>query len=241
MVVVISQPMLFPWVGMLEQVVASDVFIHYPDVQYSKGSLVNRVQLKTARGPRWLAVPPRDLHLGQRIDQVAIDESRDWRAAHKELIAQALAGAPFLDDALALADQAYRERTPEMGSLATASMMALCGYYGLGNGRRFLDSRDLGVGGSGSQRVLDLVRAVGGDTYVTGHGARNYLDHAAFEAAGVEVRYMDYRKLPYPQRHGEFTPFVSGLDLVANTGPTGIQYLQPVTLYWKDFLSHERD
>ena len=50
--VVISQPMLFPWVGMFEQVALADVFVHYDDVQFSKGSFTNRVQLKTARRVR---------------------------------------------------------------------------------------------------------------------------------------------------------------------------------------------
>ena len=47
-VVVISQPMLFPWVGMFEQIRLADVYVHYTDVQFSKGSFVNRVQIKTA-------------------------------------------------------------------------------------------------------------------------------------------------------------------------------------------------
>ena len=34
--VVISQPMLFPWVGMLEQVRLADSYVHYSDVQFSK-------------------------------------------------------------------------------------------------------------------------------------------------------------------------------------------------------------
>ena len=47
--VVISQPMFFPWVGMFEQIALADVYVHYDDVQFSKGSFTNRVQLKTAR------------------------------------------------------------------------------------------------------------------------------------------------------------------------------------------------
>ncbi len=60
-VVVISQPMLFPWAGMFEQIRLADVYVHYPDVQFSKGSFTNRVQVKTAGGSRWLTLPLRDL------------------------------------------------------------------------------------------------------------------------------------------------------------------------------------
>ena len=33
MKVVISQPMLFPWVGMLEQIMLADVFVHYTAIE----------------------------------------------------------------------------------------------------------------------------------------------------------------------------------------------------------------
>ena len=35
-----------PWSGLFNQIAMSDLFIHYDDVQFSKGSFVNRVQLK---------------------------------------------------------------------------------------------------------------------------------------------------------------------------------------------------
>lgn len=234
--VVISQSMLFPWVGLLEQVRLADVFVHYDDVQFSKGSFVNRVQLKLAQGPRWLSVPLPGLRLGQRIDQVALPPAPDWVPRHLDLIERALDGAPFLADALALARDVYAADDRHLGPLARRSLLVLSDYFGLQAGRRFVDVTALAVGGSGSQRVLDVVKAVGGTTYVTGHGAANYLDHEAFERAGVAVEYMRYARVPYPQLHGAFTPYVSGLDLVANCGRVGARYIQSPSVPWREFL-----
>ena len=236
MIVVISQPMLFPWVGLLEQMRAADAYVRYPDVQFSKGSFVNRVQIKGARGPQWLTVPLRDLHLGQRINEVAIDDRRDWRRDHLDALRRAYAGAPHADDMLDLAGSVYARRHDTIDTLATASEQALCRYFGIGAEAAFLRSETLGIGGTGSRRVLDIVRAVGGTTYLTGHGASRYLDHRGFEDAGVRVEYMDYAMAPYPQLHGAFTPYVSALDLVANLGTAGIDYIRPRTKHWKDFL-----
>ena len=36
MKVVITQSMLFPWVGMLEQIRLADILIHYDDVAFSE-------------------------------------------------------------------------------------------------------------------------------------------------------------------------------------------------------------
>src|SRR5690606_29856763 len=76
LVIVISQPMYFPWVGQLEQLRLADTFVFYDDVQFSKGSFSNRVQIKTEAGMRWMTVPLKDLHLGQLINGVALDQSR---------------------------------------------------------------------------------------------------------------------------------------------------------------------
>jgi len=77
---------------------------------------------------------------------------------------------------------------------------------------------------------------VGGTIYVTSHGARNYLDHEAFEQAGVKVHYMRYECNPYPQRWGEFTPYVTGLDLVASLGRDGSSRISSHCVPWRDFL-----
>jgi len=239
MIVVISQPMLFPWIGMLEQVQAAAVFVHYPDVQFSKGSFVNRVQIKTKGGVRWLTIPLHGLRLGQCINEVRINDSQNWRQHHLALLSEAYAAAPYRDQMMHLVESVYNEQHETIGSLSQASLMALCRYYGLDLNRNFKNSATLGIGGSGSNRVLEIVTALGGSIYLTGHGASHYLDHEKFDEMGVRVEYMNYANIPYPQLHGEFTPFVSALDLVANSGPGGIRCVCSGSTYWKDFISDE--
>lgn len=239
--VVISQPMYFPWVGMLEQIRLADTFVFYDDVQFSKGSFTNRVQLKSAQGVRWMTIPLRGLRLGQRIDEVEVDDRTDWRDRHHDLLRQACPGAPFLDDALALLDGVLNLRTSSLCELARASMLASAEYFGLTQSRTFLDASGLGLGGAKSSRVLDICARLGAARYVTGHGASRYLDHALFEAEGIAVDYMDYRLLPYPQRHGAFTPYVSALDLVANRGREGARQVCSGTVGWRGMLSRRQE
>jgi len=224
--------MFFPWVGLFEQVRLADVYVHYVDVQFSKGSFVNRVQIKVPDGFRWLTVPLKSLTLGMRIEEV---EARDdgWRRSHLDFLAQAFRGAPHARDALELVERVYQSESRLVADIAIKSMEGVIDYFGLAAGKRILRSPDLGLPGSGSDRVLDIVKALGGDVYVTGHGARNYLAHEDFERAGIRVEYMDYRKTPYPQLHGAFNPHVSILDLIANAGRAGVEYIQSGTVNWK--------
>ena len=233
--VVISQSMYFPWVGMLEQIRLADVFVFYDDVQFSKGSFTNRVQVKLPSGVRtWMTVPLLNHQLGQRIDEVRIKDSGIWAAKHLSVLEQSFRGAPFAQEALDLAAKTLSNPGGTIAELSRASMLALAEYYGLDQDTEFVNSTDLNVAGKGSQRVLDIVQAIGGNTYVTGHGAWQYLDHDLFEKAGLEVAYMDYQCRAYPQSHGDFTPYVSALDLIANMGPRGIELISSSAVYWKD-------
>jgi hypothetical protein len=226
--------MYFPWVGLLEQIRLCDVFVHYDDVQFARGFL-NRVQIKTDTGTRWITVPLKSLHRGQLINDTAIDNTKDWRNLHYELLKQSYRRAPFIKDMLYLVESVFSKEYPFLHQLTRQSMISLANYFGLTQNKTFIDATELQITGSGSQRLHDICTKVGATAYITGHGAMNYLNHEIFETSNIAVKYMNYRKMPYPQLHGEFTPYVSALDLVANCGKAGIQVICSEAIYWKEF------
>lgn len=239
--IVISQPMYFPWVGQFEQMRLSDIFVFYDDVQFSKGSFSNRVQLKTESGRRWMTVPLKDLHLGQRIGEAKPDDRKNWQQNHIEAFRRAYTSAPYLKDALDLMDAAFSSAAANLSELSIASTMVLVRYFALDQETDFARSSELGVLGSSTQRVIDICQDQGADSYLTGHGARDYLDCEAFEARGLTVSFIEYGCKPYAQLHGSFTPYVSALDLVANCGPQAREWIlgRPVT--WRTFMSQREN
>lgn len=237
--IVLSQPMFFPWIGMFEQIRLADIYVDYSDVQFSKGSFVNRVQIKTSNGIKWLTVPLQGPSLGQTIHNVLINDQKDWRNQHKELLKQSYVKAPYYKEMIALVEQVYATKYQTINEISQASLAVICEYFDLDKSRQFLRAKDLDVLGSSSQRVFDIVQKLEGTNYITGLGALKYLDHNLFDAAGIKVSYMSYNKKPYPQLHGEFTPFVSVLDLIANMGIEGKPYISSEAIYWKDFIALE--
>ncbi len=234
--VVISQPMLFPWVGLFEQIRLADFFVFYDDVQFSKGSFTNRVQLKNMDGHSWMTIPIVNLHLGDKILDLNVNNSKDWRKQHREQLANLYSKAPYVGDVLAIVDKVYEEQTHSISKLACASIKAICEYYDLYSNKNYYLSSEMNISGKSSERVLKIVQYFSGDIYVTGHGARKYLDHTLFERNKVRVEYLDYQMKKYPQLYGEFTPFVSILDLIANCGKSGKSIIDSKTIYWKEFI-----
>jgi hypothetical protein len=234
--IVISQPMLFPWVGLFEQVRLADLYVHYDDVQFSKGSFVNRVQIKTVAGSKWLTVPLDGIKLGQEIREVRLNDRQNWRESHINLLKQVYTKAPHKQDMLDLVSFVYSQPATTICDLSINSIIAVCKYFKIAKPDEFLYSSKLGLIGKSSERVLDLVKHLNGNTYITGHGAKNYLDHFLFEDSNINVEYMNYQKNTYPQLYGEFTPYVSTLDLIANVGTVGKEFINSKTIYWKEAI-----
>lgn len=237
---VISQPMYFPWRGLFEQIQLADIYVDYNDVQFSRGGFLNRVQIKTAQGPRWLTIPLQDLRLGQAIRDVRVDERKNWRRQHLDQLKGAYARAPHAADMIRLVESVFDHDCTRLGELTYRSMQAVLDYFpALRESRTFLDVASLDVPGSSTRRVLDICKHLGARGYLTGHGARHYLEHPLFDAEGVDVRYIDYTLLPYPQLHGEFTPNVSVLDLIAHCGQAGIEWFEGATVGWREFMQRQ--
>ena len=231
--VVISQPMYFPWVGMLEQIRLADGFVHLDDAQFSKGGFFNRVQLKTAEGTPWFTVPLTENKLGQLLNEMRMAE-HDWRRKQLATLKQTYAAAPHVEEMLGLVESVFKNEYESLAALSAASVEMLADFFEI-TPKEIQWSSAMGVEGTGSARVLAVCEALGAERYVTGHGAREYLNHESFEEAGIRVEYLDYKKREYPQLHGAFTPFVSALDLAANCGRSGREVIDSDTVYWKDF------
>lgn len=234
--IVISQSMYFPWVGLLEQMRLADTFVHYDTVAFDRG-FYNRVQVKTEQGPRWITVPLSNHRRGQPIDEISIDNAQNWQKQHIGILRQAYRDAPFRDEMLDLVDSVIGCPAETLGEVSRASMLALADYFDLRSSRDFADARMLNFEGERSQRLRDMVLALHGTKYITGHGARNYLDHALFEKSGIAVEYMHYEFIPYPQLHGPFTPYVTSLDLIANCGKRGSAVILSTAVDWRQFAN----
>ena len=234
-VVVVSQPMFLPWIGLFDQMRLADVFVHYDDVLLPQGRGFNsRVQLATPEGTRWLTAPIDRAASGKAINQTRLQADDDWRRKHLEGLRHAYARTPNFEAMFDLAGEVYATPTT---NLAEFNMTALeCVADRIGLRPNWACSSALDIPGSGTQRLVDLSAHFNADTYLTGHGAANYMDHDAFEARGIDVAYMNYGARPWPQIMPEFTPYVTIFDLLASVPfDEAAGHMTSAMTPWRDF------
>ena len=219
--VAIHQPNYFPWLGYFHKIAVSHVFVLLDDVQFPKGSFTNRVQIGPRAGPRWLTEPA-CVRLGMTIQEVGL--VKGWQERHRRILHEAYRDSAhfnatwkWVDDALGAAD----------GNCATvngALLRAACDYLSI-NTRIELASLAK-VGAVGTERLIALVRHLGGTAYLSGKGGAKYQDDAAFATAGIELRYSSFKPQPYPQWEPDgFNPGLSILDALFHVGRDRTRWL----------------
>jgi len=233
--VVVSQPMFLPWIGIFEQIRAADIFVHYDDVQFPQGrSFSSRVQVKAEGGSRWLSVPvKRDGK--QLIRDVKIDTSKNWKESHLGVLRQCYRKAPFGEMALELVESIYALDSDSLSDFCISGIERVAAFLRLEC--EFTRSSLYKITTSSSRKLLDIVLAEKGNIYITGHGAKNYLEHELFESHGIDVEYMQYVLSEYPQLNGEFTPYVSVIDVIANLGELASEFVIAESMNWKEFTN----
>jgi hypothetical protein len=224
-IVSIHQPQYLPWLPYLSKVAESDLFIILDSVDFQKNGLQNRNQIKTAQGAQWLTVPVHQ-RLGQKINEVEIDNRANWRRKHWQSIQQNYGkAAAFPGYATALQDTFDREWSSlcELNIHLVGLMMTWAGIT-----TRTVRSSQMMGGGSASTLVLNLCLESRATHYLSGTGAQSYLDEQAFRDAGVEIVYRP-AALPtsYPQMHRDagFIDNLSALDILLNCGSGWRAYL----------------
>jgi len=215
-VCVISQPRFFPGLHYLHRMMVADVFVIFDTVQFSPRHEENRAKLKTPQGPQWLTVPMRKLGREQLILDTRIANSQPWQRKAIKTLNNLYSRAPY-----------YKAYAPEIISIIEAPHETLTeldraswepALQLLGITCKFIASSELPVSGKGPRLLLDICKYLGSDVYLSGAFGRDYLDVAEFTAEGVAVRFHEYSCPVYPQRFGDFVPFLSYLDMLFNVG-----------------------
>ena len=228
MKVVILQPSYIPWRGYFDQIFRADLFIFYDDVQYDKRGWRNRNQIKTPRGKQWLTIPVHSRGAQTEnipIDQIQIVWENPWSDNHLKAIQHSYSKAPYFNHYLPLLEKFYGRRDEFLADFTIDFTIALA--HELGNTHTsFRRSSDIaGIDGQKTDRLIQILKAVGATHYISGPSARDYVEKEKFGLAGLTLEYMEYNYPEYLQLYPPFDPYVSILDLLFMTGPEALNYI----------------
>lgn len=224
--VVILQSNYIPWKGYFDLMYDADEFILFDDMQYTRRDWRNRNQVKTQKGSEWLSIPVEVKgKFFQRIDETLVADPA-WASSHWQKVRSLYRTTPHFRT-YAEAIEALYQSAGAMQRLSDINRVFLDGIGRLlGLTTRLVWSTDYPQTDGRTERLVQLCRAAGGQRYISGPAARDYIQSEFFEQAGVELIFKDYSGYPeYPQQFPPFTHGVTILDLLFNVGTDAPWYI----------------
>lgn len=221
----IHQPGYLPWLGYFEKIAAGDVHVFLDTVQFEKNSFDNRNRIRTHTGSLWLTVPvvTRGKFGENTLREAELDTKQPWRKKHWKTLSLNYAKAPFFSKYAAFFEETYNTEWTRLLDLNLHLTRYVLSELGLN--REFIMASDLNVEGRKSELVLNICKATGATTYVSGALGKDYLELESFQENGIRVVFQDYAHPQYTQMFPGFVSHLSIVDLLFNHGPESLNIL----------------
>lgn len=237
-VIAAHQPNFLPYLGFFDKMRAVNelgdepgVFVIRDDCQFVRKDFQNRNRIRTFQDWMWLQVPVENqiAPIGEIkiIHNGKINGRENWTKFHKRMIWNNYKRTPFFDKFYPALDMIYSEPVDNLRDFNFRIIEYLAECFGIET--EIVFASDLGVSGkTASETLAEIARAMETDTYLSGPGAKEYLDISLF-GNDVKVVFQDYTHPMYPQRFPGFQPCMSAIDALFNVGhlPKSGEIIQP--------------
>lgn len=227
MIVSIHQPETFPWLGFFHKIYLADTFVFLDTVQFKKNNFQNRNKIKIGEKDSWLTIPIQDHSLSTHIKDIKINwNDHKFAKKHLSTIEQNYSKSPYFKDIFPFLKDLY-EKKPEFLTDFNISFITFI-LDKLGIKTKVLKSSSLnlsGIASGGTEVTLQICKVLGAKTYLSGSGAKVYLDQELFKKNDIEVYFQDFKHPEYKQQGGNFIPYLSILDLYFNHGPRSLDII----------------
>ena len=223
----IMQPYFFPYIGYFTLVARTDRWVVFDVVQYNARSWMNRNRiLHPTTGWQYVNVPVEHAPKGTPIREIRV---KDKAAALARLTGQLehyRRRAPHVTAVLELVREAFdRAATDQLVDLNISTLSATCRYLGIPFESSLCSEMNLQLDGveHAGQWALKISQQLGADTYLNPPGGRAIFKPEEWDAAGIQLGFVDPPPLTYDCKPYGFVEHLSILDVLMWNRPEQVR------------------
>ena len=216
MIVAAHQPNYLPWLGFFDKMSKCDVFILEDVVQFTYHEFQNRNRIKTKNGIKWLTVPVEGGRKRKRYSEIFIANEYDWSKRHWLTLKQSYGKAPFWNEFCNFFEETYHKQWNRLLDLNVHLIKGIMEFFNID--KELVLASSLKSSGIKNDLIISQCKTLGAKTYLSGLGARTYLDLDRFEGEGIEVIFQGFVHPVYPQVGRGFVPNLSVVDYLFCAG-----------------------
>ena len=221
--VAIHQPNYLPWIGYFKKMSLCDVFVILDNVQFSKNSYTQRTKIRTREGWLWLTIPIQRGEHFKVIKDISLPIDNTWRKKHWLSIHRNYAKTEHFEDFGDFFKSVYLDYSIDMlQDFNEKFIIYMSDIFGIHP--KIVRASELNIESElrKSDLLVEIIKNMGGDVYISGTGGENYIEEEKFKKEGIGIDYFKFQPFVYPQRWAGFEPYMSAIDALFNVGKDGI-------------------
>lgn len=218
MKVAIMQPYLFPYIGYFQLINAVDCFVLLDDVNYIKKGWINRNRILMNGRPHLFTLPLDKASQNKKICNLRLKEPYgSWVDRFLVTFQHAYAGTFARDEIGTFLEQMCTWPDTDLVDVLEKTMQLVCEKMCIRTPFYRSSRCDGDTVLRGQDRIIALCRQLGATDYFNLSGGRHLYNAKDFEHEGVGLHFLAAEPQPYRQISKEFVPFLSIIDLLANS------------------------
>ncbi|MEO6731345.1 MAG: WbqC family protein [Ferruginibacter sp.] len=211
----IMQPYFFPYLGYYQLVGAVDSFVFFDDVNFINKGWINRNQLLQQNQPLRFTIPLVKASQNKVINEIELEDFDKWRNGFLKTVEMSYKKAPHFSFMFNwLKEFLFKDDYSLIGDLAAESVKAIARLLDLTT--QFKSAASLhyknGKMQDGPQKVMEICRILGTDTYINAKNGTALYDSQQFAAMNIELKFIDMHEIRYMQFKRD--QFVRGLSII---------------------------
>lgn len=222
----ILQPPFAPWVGFFQQLKLVYTHCFMINVDYSKKTLLKRTKFynKNTLDFYWFNIIAEKHRSTEVIKNILILDPSETK---KKLLSYFLLHKkifPYFKDIEQIIEKTFTSiKLQKVYELNINIIIEISKYLELD--KKFIILDDEEKKEDKNSYLISVIKKFGCNNYITGYGARNYLDVKKFEEEDISVQFIKYKINSYFHTNEKFVPYLSILDLIGRKGKDSIKYI----------------
>ncbi|HMK53204.1 MAG TPA: WbqC family protein [Methanobacteriaceae archaeon] len=214
------QSAYLPWLGLFHKMALADIYITLDDVQFEKGSFINRNKIKTMNGTTfWLTVPIfKKGYYYKTIRDMEIDNSLDWMKKHWQNLFYSYQKAPYFESYAKFFENTYKKNWKFLIDLNEHLMKFFIKELNIDV--EYVLMSDLKLKTKKLEMILEMCEIFDADIFIFGTQGQDYASPDDFKSIKTNPYFQDYNHPTYSQQGDKnFISHLSIVDLLFNIGP----------------------
>lgn len=188
--VFIHQPDFLPWIGFFQKLKKSDIFVVLDDVQFIRRGWINRDKILINNKVSWLTVPVKSKGKYQElIKNIMIDYSNNWVDEFSKTIYHNYHKHPYYEKHGLKIIEIMQKKQKYLIDLNMELIDYVSSYYEIR--RKIIFSSSLKLKEKRGEKILEILKLLNANQYITGIGSKNYLDEKNFEKKNIKVHFYN--------------------------------------------------